>query len=65
MQITQAVGLTGLPCFVRRTRSPQLLTARGAVVVCQLCAALDAERIYRTFAQVLENEEVRAPAGSD
>jgi hypothetical protein len=34
----------------------QLLGARGAVIVCELCQALDAERIYRTFAAVLERE---------
>ena len=36
----------------------QLLSTRGAFIVCQLCISLDAERIYRTFAEVLQKEEV-------
>ncbi|KAJ1567822.1 hypothetical protein HK405_004647, partial [Cladochytrium tenue] len=35
----------------------RLLETRGALIVRQLCLSLNAERIYRAFAEVLENDE--------
>lgn len=37
-----------------------LLEARGSLIIRQLCLNLNTERIYRTFAEILEKEEVRA-----
>lgn len=36
-----------------------LLEARGSLIIRQLCLNLNTERIYRTFAEILEKEEVR------
>jgi len=35
----------------------RLLENRGALIVCQLCLSMGAERIYRVFADVLQSEE--------
>ena len=35
-----------------------LLEARGSLIIRQLCLNLNTERIYRTFAEILEKEEV-------
>lgn len=37
----------------------RLLDIRGSLIVRQLCLSLGAERIYRTFSEILEREEVR------
>lgn len=37
----------------------RLLETRGSLVVRQLCLNLNSERLYRTFAEILEKEEVR------
>ena len=37
-----------------------LLEARGSLIIRQLCLNLNTERIYRTFAEILEKEEVHA-----
>jgi len=36
-----------------------LLESRGAFIIRQLCLHLNTERIYRTFAEILEKEEVK------
>ena len=36
-----------------------LLETRGSLIIRQLCLNLNTERIYRTFAEILEKEEVR------
>ena len=36
----------------------RLLELRGSLIICQLCMSLNTERIYRTFAEILEKEEV-------
>lgn len=36
----------------------KLLDLRGSLIVRQLCLSLNAERIYRTFAEIIEKEEV-------
>ena len=36
----------------------RLLDMRGSLIVRQLCVSLGAERIYRTFSDILEREEV-------
>ncbi|KAF8524585.1 vacuolar protein 14 C-terminal Fig4p binding-domain-containing protein [Hysterangium stoloniferum] len=35
----------------------RLLDLRGSLIIRQLCVSLNAERIYRTFAEILEKEE--------
>jgi len=37
----------------------RLLEARGSLIIRQLCLNLNTERIYRTFAEILEKEEVK------
>jgi hypothetical protein len=37
----------------------KLLETRGSLVIRQLCGSLNAERIYRTCAEILERDEVR------
>lgn len=37
----------------------RLLETRGSLIIRQLCMSLNTERIYRTFAEILEKEEVR------
>lgn len=37
----------------------KLLETRGSLIIRQLCLTLNAERIYRTFADLLEKDEVR------
>lgn len=37
----------------------KLLETRGSLIIRQLCGTLDAERIYRTCAEILETDEVR------
>lgn len=39
----------------------RLLETRGSLIVRQLCSSLNTERIYRTFAEILEKDEVRLP----
>lgn len=39
----------------------KLLEARGSLIIRQLCLNLNTERIYRTFAEILETEEVCNP----
>lgn len=36
----------------------RLLDTRGSLIIRQLCMSLNTERIYRTFAEILEREEV-------
>lgn len=36
----------------------KLLETRGSLIIRQLCGTLDAERIYRTCAEILETDEV-------
>ena len=36
----------------------KLLETRGSLIIRQLCLTLNAERIYRTFADLLEKDEV-------
>lgn len=36
----------------------ELLNKRGSLIIRQLCLNLNTERIYRTFAEILEKEEV-------
>lgn len=36
----------------------KLLDTRGSLIIRQLCLNLNTERIYRTFAEILEKEEV-------
>jgi vacuole morphology and inheritance protein 14 len=36
----------------------KLLEARGSLIIRQLCLNLNTERIYKTFAEILEKEEV-------
>lgn len=36
-----------------------LLELRGRTIVGQLCVSLNTERIFRTFAEILEKDEVR------
>jgi vacuole morphology and inheritance protein 14 len=38
----------------------KLLNTRGSLIIRQLCLNLNTERIYRTLAEILEKEEVRA-----
>lgn len=37
----------------------RLLETRGSLIIRQLCLSLNTERIYRTFAEILEKDEVR------
>jgi hypothetical protein len=37
----------------------RLLETRGSLIIRQLCLSLNSERIYRTFAEILEKDEVR------
>lgn len=37
----------------------KLLETRGSLIIRQLCLSLNTERIYRTFADLLEKDEVR------
>jgi hypothetical protein len=37
----------------------RLLETRGSLIIRQLCLNMNTERIFRTFAEVLEREEVR------
>ncbi len=37
----------------------RLLETRGSLIIRQLCLNLNIERIYRTFAEILEKEDVR------
>lgn len=37
----------------------RLLETRGSLIIRQLCLNLNTEKIYRTFAELLEREEVR------
>lgn len=37
----------------------ELLNKRGSLIIRQLCLNLNTERIYRTFAEILEKEEVQ------
>lgn len=43
----------------------RLLETRGSLIIRQLCVNLNAERIYRTLAEILEKEEVRRVDRSD
>lgn len=36
----------------------RLLESRGSLIIRQLCLSLNTERIYRTFAEILERDEV-------
>lgn len=36
----------------------RLLETRGSLIIRQLCLNLNTERIYRTFAEILEKEDV-------
>lgn len=36
----------------------KLLEARGSLIIRQLCLNLNTERIYKTFAEILEKEDV-------
>ena len=36
----------------------KLLETRGSLIIRQLCVSLNTERIYRTFAEILEKDEV-------
>jgi len=38
----------------------KLLEMRGSLIIRQLCLSLNTERIYRTFADLLEKDEVRS-----
>jgi vacuole morphology and inheritance protein 14 len=38
----------------------RLLDTRGSLIIRQLCINLNTERIYRTFAEIIEKEEVRS-----
>ena len=42
----------------------RLLEARGSLIVRELCLHLHPERIYRTFAEILEKEEDKEFAGT-
>ena len=37
----------------------KLLETRGSLIIRQLCLNLNPDRIYRTFAEILEKEDVR------
>lgn len=37
----------------------KLLETRGSLIIRQLCLNLNTERIYRTFAEIIEKEDVR------
>jgi len=37
----------------------RLLETRGSLIIRQLCLNLNTERIYRTFAEIIEKEDVR------
>jgi hypothetical protein len=37
----------------------RLLETRGSLIIRQLCLNLNTERIYRTFAEILEKDDVR------
>lgn len=39
----------------------RLLETRGSLIIRQLCLHLNAERIFRTIAEILEKDDVRAP----
>lgn len=41
----------------------RLLDARGSLIIRQLCLNLNTEKIYRTFAELLEREEVSSIVG--
>ena len=41
----------------------KLLETRGSLIIRQLCLNLNTERIYRTFAEILEKEEVNIDLG--
>lgn len=41
----------------------RLLETRGSLIIRQLCLSLNTERIYRTFAEILEKDEVRSSCG--
>jgi vacuole morphology and inheritance protein 14 len=36
----------------------RLLETRGSLIVRQLCLHMNSEKIYRTFAEIIEKEEV-------
>jgi vacuole morphology and inheritance protein 14 len=38
----------------------RLLDSRGSLIIRQLCLSLQTERIYKSFAEILEKEEVRS-----
>jgi vacuole morphology and inheritance protein 14 len=38
----------------------RLLETRGSLIIRQLCLNLNTERIYRTFAEIIEKEDVSA-----
>jgi vacuole morphology and inheritance protein 14 len=38
----------------------KLLETRGSLIIRQLCGSLNAERIYRICAEILEKDEVRS-----
>ena len=42
----------------------RLLETRGSLIIRQLCLNLNTEKIYRTFAELLEREEVRFVLGN-
>ena len=37
----------------------RLLETRGSLIIRQLCLNLNTEKIYRTFAEIIEKEDVR------
>jgi vacuole morphology and inheritance protein 14 len=43
----------------------RLLETRGSLIIRQLCLNLSTERIYKTFAEILEKEEVRDMISND
>lgn len=42
----------------------RLLETRGSLIIRQLCLNLNTERIYRTFAEIIEKEDVRVFNGN-
>ena len=42
----------------------RLLETRGSLIIRQLCLNLNTERIYRTFAEILEKDDVRVLIGA-
>jgi Vacuolar protein 14 C-terminal Fig4p binding len=42
----------------------RLLETRGSLIIRQLCLSLNTERIYRTFAEILEKDEVCEPVSN-